>query len=127
MIYKYLLLSLATMWLLAEPLMALQGSSCLGPDDESSAFVDGARATLGAPGNTAATKTAAANIVLVTASATCDSAVAAYNRAHNLTGSNAVTSLYVAEVPGKTYVVRRADDAEQDWYGPDWKRGRTLR
>jgi hypothetical protein len=126
MIYKYLLLSLATMWLLAEPLMA-QGSSCLGADDESSSFVDGARATLGAPGNTAATKTAAASVVLVTSSATCDSAVAAYNRAHNLTGSNAVTSLYVAEVPGKTYVVRRADDAEQDWYGPDWKRGRTLR
>jgi hypothetical protein len=125
MTYKPLLLSLASACLLAVPVNAQ--SSCLGPDDESSSFVDGARATLGAPGNTAATKAAAANVVLVTSRTTCDSAVAAYNKAHGSTDSNAVTALYVAEVPGKTYVVRRADDPEQDWYGPDWKRGRVLR
>lgn len=122
---KDLLLSLASACLLAVPASAQ--SSCLGPDDESSSFVDGARATLGAPGNTAATKAAVAAVVLVTSTTTCDSAVAAYNKAHGSADSNAVTALYVAEVPGKTYVVRRADDPEQDWYGPDWKRGRTLR
>jgi hypothetical protein len=125
MIYKCLVLGLATTWLVAKPLRAQ--SSCLGPDDESSSFVDGARATLGAPGNSAATKTAAATVVLVTSPTTCDSAVAAFNGAHGLTDSNAVTALYVAEVPGKAYVVRRADDPEQDWYGPNWQRGRTLR
>ncbi len=125
MFCKCLLLSLATGWLLAGPLRAQ--SPCLGPDDESSSFVDGARATLGAPGNSAATKAAAATVVLVTSATTCDSAVAAYNKAHGSTDGNAVAALYVAEVPGKAYVVRRADDPEQDWYGPDWKRGRTLR
>lgn len=125
MIYKYLLLGLAATWLVAQPARAQ--SSCLGPDDESSSFVDGVRATLGAPGSTAATRVAASTVTLVISSTTCDSAVAAYNKAHGSADNNAVTALYVAEVPGKAYVVRRADDPEQDWYGPDWKSGRTLR
>jgi hypothetical protein len=123
--HKYLVLAIWVL-LLAGPVTA-QSSACLGPDDEASSFVDGIRATLGAPGNAAATRAAAATVQLVTSATTCDSAVSAFNRAHGLADSGAVASLYVTEVPGKAYVVRRADDPEQDWYGTDWKRGRTLR
>ena len=100
--------------------MMAQSSSCLGPNDTASSFVERIKQQLRAPANADTVRNAASTVSLVTSTATCDSAVAAYNQAHSLTGGNAVSALYVAKFPGREYIVWRPGKSDQDWFGLDW-------